>query len=177
MPFARFFLSLLLGGAVILPAMTAAQTTHDGRLGSSSTGQLLIFVSNRDLIKISNLSDILLSRNNVGEFVGGTDACVYRNATGTYTLTAYGSGENGKFSIIDGQRNSLNYHVSYDDGTGSIAVTSSLALRGRLNANTQSVQCAGGNNASITIQVDAEEVDKAPAGTYSGGLTLVVSPE
>lgn len=55
--------------------------------------------------------------------------------------------------------------------------TPGLALAGRLNANTQSVQCASGDNAAITIQIDAQEANKAPAGNYFGGLTLVVAPE
>ncbi len=159
--------------ALVHPAHAAI----DGAFGSESSGTVIILMSSKDLIKISNLNDIILVRNNAGDFNGGTDACIYRNATGAYTVRAYSSRGTGEFLIDDGGANALKYAVTYNDGTGAVALKAGVALTNRLNANTRSPRCTSGNNAAISVNISAQQVDSKPAGNYVGGLTVVVSPE
>jgi len=156
MRFPKPIIIAVLGGTVLLSAMSARAV---------------------DLVQISNLSNINLIQNITGEYVGSTDACIYRDSTETYSVTAYGDGDNSAFSLNDGGLNALAHQVDYNDGAGFVPLTSGLALTGRVNADTGSSSCASGNNANIRVQVDTLEVDKVPAGDYSGVLILIISPE
>ncbi len=166
----------LAASAMIMISLAAKATTHDGELGSTSSGHILIRMNTQDLIKISNLSDIILRRSGNGDYTGGSDACIYRNGTGSYSLTAYGSGPGGDFQISDGVTQ-IGFEVRYSDGAGVFVLSPGVALTGRLNANTRSPNCQSGNNASINIRVPARNIEAAPAGAYVGGLTLIAAPE
>jgi len=172
----RKLFSLLLPVLTILPGPALA-TTFDGKPGATSSGHVIIRMTNQNLIQISNLSDILLERTRNGDYKGGSDACIYRNAAGSYSLTAYGSGPGGRFEISDGDMNQLDYETRFSDGARTFLLSPGAPLTGLQNANTRSPRCTTGNNAAITIRIPASRVESAPAGNYVGGLTLIVAPE
>ena len=104
-------------------------------------------------------------------------ACVYRSGpTGSYNITATGNGPANAFTLTDGV-NSVNYSVTYDDGSGPSALLSGVAL-GALNATNVDDNCvtAGGTNGSIEVTVAAVDATGLPASTYTGTLTLLVAP-
>lgn len=167
--------SILTAAVVALSA--PAWAANQGSLSATSSGDLTISMTTEDQIQISNLEDIALADSGSGDFAGASPACIYRNGTGSYTLTASGSGDANAFTISDGGANNLSYDITYDDGTGAQALAAGNALAGRTNADTASKTCAGGNNGSISINIAAADVSAVPAGTYTGSLTLTVSPE
>jgi len=159
--------------AITLPLWAANQ----GTLGATSTGDLTISMTTENQISITNLQDIALADNGSGDFTGASPACVYRNGTGSYTITASGSGPANAFTLTDGSSNTLPYTVTYDDGTGAQTMAAATALTGRINADTSSKTCANGDNGNIAVSVASTDVAAVPAGTYTGTLTLTVSPE
>ncbi len=169
--------TLALGATAIAIIGNSAFAANQGALGGTSSGDLTISMTTEDQIQISNLEDIALADSGSGDFVGNSSACIYRNGTGAYTLTAIGSGASNAYTLSDGSTNSLAYALTYDDGTGAQTMSAAAALTGRINADTASKSCASGNNGSIDVTVAAADLDAVPAGTYTGTLTLTVSPE
>lgn len=171
--------SLLISTAVAAFGISTAQGATQGVLEASSTGDIRISLMTASQIRISNLSDIALTFTPGNDSTGSSPACIYRNGAGGYNLNASGSGTGNAFTLSDGGANILPYSVSFNDGTGRNTLTTAIPLSGRTNANTSSVDCSGGamNNGVIDVTIVSTDVDAAPAGTYSGVLTLVVSPE
>ncbi len=166
--------ALLLASAVISSPLFAAT---DGDQGSSSTGTTDISVTKQSEVKISGLNDIALTVQGDGSATGSTTACIYRNGTGSYTVTASGSGAASAFALTDGNSGVMPYSVTFDDGSGAAALTKNTALTGLTNANTLSSSCNGGTNATIEVTVSTADFSSAPAGDYTGTLTLVIAPE
>lgn len=161
----------------VLLSSTASWAATQGVLGSSSSGDLVISVRTIDQISISGLKDIVLAQDATGNFIGQSGACVYRNATGTYSIRALGSGNNSSFELSDGGANTIAYDLNYDDGNGAMAMSPATTLRGRYNANTSAPDCEGDSNGTISVSVAQADISAVPAGNYSGTLTLTVSPE
>ncbi|MEM6638801.1 MAG: hypothetical protein AAF610_02775 [Pseudomonadota bacterium] len=166
-----------LAAALAMGLGSTALAATDGAVGFNSTGTVDITLAVNDEVRISNLTDINLGVFAGADAVGSTAACVYRNGTGAYRITATGSGAGGAFSLTDGT-NSVNYAVEFDDGTGSLAMGTATPLIGRTGADPASATCATtGNNATVTTTVAAADGAALPAGTYTGTLTLLVAPE
>lgn len=93
-------------------------------------------------------------------------------------MTASGSGASNAFTLASGS-NSLAYSVFYNDAsstTGEAAVTAGTVLSGQSGANTTSVNCGGGSNANFHVRIAESNLLAAPAGAYTGILTLFVEP-
>lgn len=171
------YLRGVLAAAVAVGLGATATAATDGTVGFNSTGTVVITLDVNDEVRISNLTDI-----NLGVFAGvdasgSSAACVYRNGTGAYQITATGDGVAGAFTLTDGT-NTVAYSVDFDDGSGALAMTSGTTLAGRTGADPGSATCATtGNNANVTATVLATDAATLPAGTYAGTLTLVVAPQ
>lgn len=161
----------------LLATSGIAMAATQGTLGAESSGEVVISVTTVDQIKISGLTDIALAEAPSGEYMGTSGACVYRNASGSYTLRADGSGTNNAFVLSDGGTYAIPYTVNYDDGNGSVPVSAATTLLGRKNANTAAPDCGGSSNGVISVSVAQADIASVPAGTYSGTLTLTVAPE
>ncbi len=161
--------------SVLMVYATASMAVTQGEMGASSTGAIAISLTTEDQIKVSNLTDIRLSENENGDYTGSSPACIFRNGTGSYSITVYGSGAGHSFTLSNGGTSILTYRITFDDGTGAQSLISNSVLSGRTHADTRSKFCANGNNAKINISI----ADSAPipGETYSGILTLTVSPE
>lgn len=170
-PRARCLVLLALSAPVAVGAATQGQT------GGSSTGILNVLVGIGDSVRISNLQDISGAFNGVDDIFGTSPACVYRNATGIYSIKGLGSGQNGQFMVSDGA-NQVPFSVTYDDGTGAQELLPGTDLKGRTGADRFSTTCANtGNNGAIAIGISATDLARVPAGNYVGTLALIVCPE
>lgn len=169
-----------LGAALAMSSLIAAAPTFaatDGTQGSSSTGSTEISVTKQAEMKISGLNDIALTVQGDGSATGSSTACIYRNGTGSYSVTATGSGAASTFSLTDGASGVMPYSVTFSDGTNTPTLTSNTAATNLSGANTLSATCNGGTNATVAVTVSALEFSSAPAGSYTGTLTLVIAPE
>ncbi len=167
---------------VVLAGLLAAATLNtyaatQGELGATSTGVLNISVGIGDSVRISNLQDISGTFDGTNDIVGSSAACVYRNGTGNYNLSATGSGTGGAFELTDGT-NTVPFSVSFNDGNGAQALTTGVQLTGLSGADIMSPSCANtGDNGTIEVTITAADLSAVPGATYSGALTLLVAPE
>lgn len=174
-PKTRLFSTLLL---TAIP--TVAFAASDGTLGATSTGTSTITVTVPNLIRITGMADFSFGTySGSGDMDQNDNVCVYTNkASGTYRVTASGSGAGGAFSVASGA-DTLAYGVFFNDvsgTTGEQALTSGSALTGQSGANTTSQTCGGSDNANIHVRFLETNLTAAPAGSYTGTLTIVVEP-
>jgi len=166
-------------GVAVAAFCGSAYAATQGAVGGNSTGSLDITVTVNDEVRISNLVDINGVFDGTNDIVGSSPACVYRNGTGLYQITASGSGAAGAFTITDGVfPTPIPYTVTYDDGSGASAMATGVTLAGQTGADPASDTCAGtGDNGTVGVTIAATDIVAAPAGSYTGTLTLVVAPE
>lgn len=149
-----------------------------GRKTHSATVTLTINIPT--VARISQLNDIPLGVwSGVGNLTGSDRLCIYRNSAGLYTIKATGSGAAGAFTLANGAA-TLPYTVTWNDGTGAVAMTTNVALANRANAWTAGDGCNGGasNNATVAVTVTAASLAAATAtGSYSGVLTLTYTTQ
>ncbi|MGV6817014.1 MAG: hypothetical protein ACWA44_07050 [Thiotrichales bacterium] len=163
--------------SAVFSVSSALHAATQGELGATSTGIVNINVGIGDQVRISNLQDISGTFDGVNDIAGQSAACVYRNGTGNYSITATGSGANGAFEITDGV-NSVPFAVSYNDGSGDQSFASGVQLAGMTGADIMSPTCANtGDNGTISVVVGAADLAAVPGSTYSGSVTLLVAPE
>lgn len=170
--------SILLSSCVCLP--THAYAATDGSLGSSSEGSTYVTLSIPNIVRISGISDL-----SFGAYGGSgspsldDDICIYENNTsGTYKVTAHGSGTSSAFTVTDGS-NLIAYAVRFNNVTGTTSnfpLTTNVTSSTLSGANSASQTCGGGNNANFQVTLQKADLLKVPAGTYSGTLTLVIEP-
>lgn len=166
--------------AMSLVASQSALAATDGTVGATSTGTSNISVNVPDLIRISGLADLALgSYSGSGDMSGADDICVYTNkAPGNYFVTASGSGAANAFTITNGT-NTIAYNVFFNDTTGTsgeVSLASGVKSAQQTGANTTSASCGGSSSANFHVVVPEANIQAAPAGSYSGTLTLVVEP-
>lgn len=170
---------LVVASAIMALSSTATFAATQGSTGGNSTGSIDISVDVNDEVRISNLSDITGVFDGSNDVVGSSNACVYRNGTGLYNITASGDGAASAFTLTDGVIASpIPYSVEYNDGSGPTALGAGVTAAGMAGADQGSDTCATtGNNATISVTIAAADLLSAPASTYLGTLTLVVAPE
>lgn len=160
--------------ALLLSPYNFAAT--QGSLGANSTGDFDIVAALQDLVQISRLDDLNFGLYpGSGDLNGTENFCVYRNGTGAYEATLTGSGPANSFEVSDGG-NSMPYTVTYDDGSGPVAVTTATAITGRSGHGTLT-NCGNADNAAVNINVQESNLQANPPGNYIGTLTIVIGPE
>ncbi len=117
-----------------------------------------------------------------GAITSSQDVCVYSTlALGSpYAITVTGS---GGFNLVSGTNN-LAYTITWDDsGPGSLGshpinLTSGVKVQNLQNANFNLFHddCSvEGMNARLTFSITQAAMMAAPAGTYTGTLTILLS--
>ncbi len=160
--------------------------TADGTLGNTSTGTVDIDVTVGDLVRISGLTPMTGNTYTPGSAVtDSTPACIYRNGSADYEITATSSNGAGlNFFLSDGT-NDVIYDVTFDDGNGGGAVDLDNATTNSTftNANQTVDDCSAGAGGGATIAVSIPETDatfnglaEVPAATYADELTVTVAP-
>lgn len=162
----------------------AALAATDGTLGATSTGSANINVKKAAVVRISGMSDMSLAAYTLGDGnqALATDACVYSSIKGgKYKVKATGSGTDGAFSIADGTE-VIPYSVVWNSGgQGALGTTGDALTAGEqlatvlTKASTTSVDCAAGKTAKLNINFLGTDLDAAPAGDYSGVITIEVA--
>jgi len=165
----------LVAGGVAVAMATSSYAVVQGDLGFTSTGSVDISLNVADEVQINNLADIDLGDFAGADITGTTPACIFRNGTNTgFQLTANGDGTAGAYQLTD-LTNSLPYSVSISTG-GTVTDLDANAPE-VFNSASNSPDCAvGGDNAIISVTVDSADAAPLPASSYTGTLTLVVSP-
>lgn len=161
----------------------SAYAATDGTLAATSTGTTDVDLIIPDLVRISGLSDIDLGTySGTGTETGDTEACIFRNGAGTYTVTA--TTDKGDFRISSGAGGTAAQDIDFDaywndvtTTTGRAALTYNTALTTQSGTNTTAINCGGGTNANFSLEIAAVDMQTKVPATYSATVTLVVAPE
>lgn len=173
---------------VLLVLAGTANAATQGTLGSTSTGTAQISVTKNVQAQISDIQDMTLSNWSVGDgaVTLTSNVCVY-SSTGTYKVTATGSGLLGIYTIGSGL-NLIPYTVKWNaGGAGNLADTGTNLTAGIQsssfgNASTTSANCSGGgagnDTARVVVGITQSAMDSAASSPtpYTGTLTMLVTP-
>ena len=172
-----------LTGVILGAAFAATQ----GTLGTNSTGSITISVTKPARARITNLNDLTAASWIIG---GGNqvltdDVCVYSTRpSGGYTVKATGSGSAGAFTLANGA-SLLPYTVIWNSaGVGALAntgtaLTATVTSAALTKAATDSSTCNGttaGPTARLVVTISAANLTAVVAGTYTGTITLLATP-
>lgn len=177
--------SMVIAGVFASPSYSATQ----GTLGPTSVGSVTIRVTKPARARITNLSDLTIESwvPGDGDQILTDDICVYSTRpAGGYTIKATGSGSNSAFTLSGGADLSpLAYQVTWNSGgvgkltnTGT-ALSPNVTSGALFNAATDSSTCTGtnpGDTARLIVEITSANLDAAKDGTYTGTLTLLVTP-
>lgn len=167
---------------LLLTLTNSANAATDGDAGSTSSGTANISFSVPKLIRIRGFQDFNPSTySGTGTRADSGDLNVstnYGTSTRTYSVTVNGSGAGGAFTTSDGLGNTLAYTAFYNQTsgiTGRVMLTEGVALTGRTGAAKPLTNTT--LNANLSINFSQANLQAAEAGTYTGTLTVVVTPE
>jgi len=158
--------------------------TEDGDLGATSTGTVDINVEVGDLVRITGLVAMTGNTYVPGTPVtDSTPACIYRNGSADYEITATSSnGAGTNFFLSDGTNDVL-YDVTFDDGSGATDLNNATVNSTFTGANQTSEDCSSGPGGAASIAVSIPETDatfnglaEVPAASYADELTITVAP-
>lgn len=136
--------------------------------------------------RITGLADV--NYGTINTFTDQTNAqnvCVYSVSGGVgsarrpYSVRATGNGTGGAFTLASGIR-TLPYQVRWDDArnqtTGTL-LTSGVDVAGFVTGTVSQTCTNGANeNASLIITITGTSLTTATAGTYTGVLTILITP-
>ena len=130
-----------------------------------------------NLVNLTGADDMDLGTwSGSGDMSDDDDVCVWSSTNG-YNVTATGDGAAGAFTLSDGS-NTLAYTVAWDDiDTQDQSLTSGVALTGQSTDATSVVCAVGGDTANVGVTITEAAVAAAPAGSYSGTLSVTVAAE
>lgn len=132
-------------------------------------------------VQVQGLSDMNLPTWGIGDpaVSTGINFCIYSTLSADYSVTVSSS---GGYKLQSGAK-VINYTLSWDDsgagnlGSGSgTALTNNVAVSGRKNANFLTPLCLLGPNARLNLKITQAEMTSALAGTYTGVITIMISP-
>lgn len=178
------FKGMAIGGIVLASVVSApAYAATQGTLGATSTGSVAISASVPNRARIGGLTDVTFLTQDPNTAINSAqNVCVWSNtATKGYTITASGSGTANAFTLANGAL-SVPYAVQWAASSGQTtgtALTPATASAGLVSTATNQT-CASGPTSSASLIVNIATTDLGSmqaATTYTGTLTLVVSPQ
>ncbi|MEX2489797.1 MAG: hypothetical protein WD356_09775 [Pseudomonadales bacterium] len=152
----------------------------NGTTTSAEDFQVSIDVT--DMVRISSMDNIDLgSWEGTGSINATETFCVYsNNDSASYNISISSPNQDGSanFYLVNSDTSAqVFYLLSFNDnvGGGAGSMVSDVAISGT-GANN-SIDCDGGDNAKLTVDIAETNLTNVPADAYGDTLTLVVSPE
>ena len=165
-------------GLAVTPALSAPT---QGTLGSTSTGDVQLYLFLASSIQISSLNDLDFDFVTAGADKSVAESfCVYSNSdVGTYKITTSSqNGTDGGYAMKHTTKaDTLAYSLTMDDGSGKKTLTSGTQSTDSFPANSASTNCGGSTNATVEATVTSANLAAVAAGEYTDTLVLVVSPD
>lgn len=158
-------------------------TIGPGLVGALCVAALVpLAVAHSAEVQIAGLSDLNLGRwNGTADLMGTVTHCVRSTAPGArFAIAISGDGPAGGF-LLSGGAGAIPYRVAYNDGRGWIDAapgTPIASQRGYANA-IQFNRCLSGasQRQSLRVQVLGSDLGAALSGSYSGTVSLLITPE
>jgi hypothetical protein len=151
--------------------------THSNKGRKTRAGTLTVNVTIPSVLQLSGLQDIALGMwDGLNDMAGADSMCIYINSAGLYSVTATGSGPGGAFAVSNAGQN-LAMTVTWNDGTGAVALAPGVTLANRANSNSASPSCSShaADNGTLGVLVTAATLNASPiTGNFAGTITLTV---
>lgn len=134
-------------------------------------------------MQINNIDDLALGTwSGVGDLSALDNVCIHSKHSGqNYGITLTGDGTGGAFTLSSGAPTTLPYRVFWNDDiglTGRVEVFAGVKL-GSQTGGSRFKKCRfvpTGTNASFSVDISATDLEGVQSGSYSGVLTLFLSP-
>lgn len=129
-------------------------------------------------VQVSGLSDVAFGTiGNFGsDLVRSQSICAFSGLIGgRYSVTAYGSGAGGAFTLSNGAA-ALPYEVQWNTSAGQssgTSLTANIPLSGQIMLLSCPVLQT--TNTSLIVILRAAQLHVATAGNYSGTLTVILA--
>lgn len=134
-------------------------------------------------VRITQLSDVTfgLITGTSADATRAQSLCVFSSsATNRYNVRAIGTGNGGAFTLSSGS-SILPYDVEWSSASNQssgTALSPNVALSGQVSqARQQTCNSGPSSSASLIVIMRSSTLASAEAGSYIGGLTLVIGPE
>lgn len=164
---------------LVAGSMNVSAATVDGSLGLTSTGTQDVTLGITDLAKVTGIAAIGLGNyTGTGGLSQSDTMCVYRNGTGSYSVTLTSANAAAGAFRLNAGTNFVTYAVDWtDNGTvgTTTGVASGTAVTGQ-GGDASSQTCGGVDNATLAVGVTEAALQAAPTGSYTDVITILVSP-
>lgn len=138
------------------------------------------------LYRISGITDINLPAWSIGDPAvnASMDMCAYTTLLGYYSVMVSSAGG----YVLTSGANQIPYTLRWDDsgagalGTGGTALTNNVKLNNRQNPNYSllsndcSLGAPSGPTARLLLNITQAAMTAAPAGVYTGTISITLSP-
>jgi hypothetical protein len=166
------------GLALLVLAASGAHAASDGNLAtgtSASSGSLKVGLVVEDMVRISDLDDLMLQWNSGQQAFTATDnLCVFRNLSGRYSVSARSHHGDNAFVMAGPSGSRLTYDVQWN-GRSLTPENRSGVING---AHQTAPDCAGNGNTTLKVRSTPEQVSAASrTGTHTDTLTLEIIAE
>lgn len=174
MPRTMLFIALMTGLFACPPG--AATAASQGRSVESQDGHGYINAEIAALVRVSSLHDFNIDMQFVAEDLKASETGCIWSTTGGYSITGIGSGTDGAFTVTQGTHE-LPYRAQWDDSFNQErSLKANRTVTERITDAVAS-DCDGDTNSNLEIIIETGDLEAAPAGLYSGTLTLIVAVE
>lgn len=164
----------LLFSYLLFGPFAASFAATDGAVGATSTGTVNISLFVPAQVRLTGLDEVRIDTSQTDRVAMGlTHGCVFRTPNADFQIRGFGGGEQHSFTLTDGS-SSRDYEATIIDGQRRRSIADGIAVHGRHSADQLSAACGGvGSDLALGVALPGLPLD---AGTYTGTLTLVVSP-
>ena len=156
----------------------------DGNVDTTSTGNTTITLNVPEYVIVGGIGNLALGgwdgqnamSGNDNIYVSGND-----DTAPTYSVTLTGDGTTNAFTVsrTAGTAHEITYLPCFNDVTGTVGCDNTFdtgdAISGFTGANTSIDSTT--ENANISVSILESDLDGAPAGNYSGVLTILITPD
>lgn len=160
-------------------AASAVHSASDGNLaagsGASSAASVEVGLVVEEMVRVSDVNDLMLQWDAAQQaFTAHDGICVFRNLSGSYSVTASSTEGNDAF-VMAGQGGSKVPYAVHWDGQ---PLTPGSASSVRSDADTSRADCGGNANIDLEVRASADQVGSASrTGQHTDTLVLKVTAE
>lgn len=158
---------------LILSVFISSSLAFSGNAGLTSARTLSINVIVPTQVVINGVNDFVSTWNGSDRLTLRDNICLGSNNEGqNYQIKAIGHDIENSLS-----RGSIDYSVRWASQVNSInGKNLKSAIKLGPQANTQTLSCLD-DNATLIIDIAEKQLQTSPVGSYSGIITLIVTPE
>jgi len=177
---------IILGVTLLLLTGSPVLAATDGTIGATSTGVSTVSLTIPEYVVVSGMANFAFGSWNGTSALDMNDNIIISGnddqGSPTYKVNIVGDGGTGdEFYIhrtVLAPATEIPYTVSFNDQTGTggaSAVTKAVDITGQSGINTALDSVT--ENANLRVQISLAALKAAPRGSYTGTLTIVVTPE